>query len=95
MVIKAHKHGVSKFSELLYWLEISNPLEFDQSLGHNFYEYKLKNFLMSFSGVMPRFDYKLQANHLLENAALILSNVTFTANNSELLITIEIKIDFD
>ena len=87
MLIKAYKDGVSKFSELLCWLELSNPLKFDQSLGQKFYEYKLKKFLMNFAGNRLTYDYGSQANYLLENAELVLSNVTFTLKNSELLIT--------
>ncbi|MGY3214090.1 HpaII family restriction endonuclease [Mucilaginibacter sp. HD30] len=92
MVIKAYKDGVCKFSELLHWLEVSNPLKFEHSLGHKFYEYKLKKFLMSLAGDKLTYDYKSQANCLLENAELVLSNVTFMPVNSELLISMEIKI---
>jgi hypothetical protein len=87
MLIKAYEDGICKFSKLLDWLEIRNPLKFDQSLGHKFYEYKLKRFLMSIAEDRLTYDYTSQANHLLQNAELVLSNVTFTPKNDELLIT--------
>lgn len=93
MLIKAYKDGVCKFSELLHWLEVSNPLGFDQSLGHKFYEYKLKKFLMSIAENKPPYDYKSQANYLLENAELVLSNVTVMPINSKISISMKIKID--
>lgn len=95
MVIKSYKDGVCKFSELLHWLEVINSLKFDQSLGHKFYEYKLKKFLMTLVQDRSAYDYKSQANYLLENAELVLSNVTFTPFSGELSITMGIKIDFD
>jgi hypothetical protein len=93
MLIKANKDGVREFSKLLHWLEVRNPLGFDQALGHRFYEYKLKRFLMSFAGNRLTYDYRSQASYLLKNAKLVLSHVKFTPGNSELLITMEIKID--
>ena len=95
ILIKNYEDGVHKFSELLNWLELSNPLEFDQSLGHKFYEYKLKKFIMSFADHRQSYDYKSQTNYLFENAELVLSNVAFNHFDSELLITMGIKIDFD
>jgi hypothetical protein len=95
MLIKANKDGICKFSKLLDWLEVSNPLEFDQSLDHKFYEYKLKKFLMSFAGNRLTYDYKSQANYLLENAEFVLSNVTVNPVNGDVLITMAIKINFD
>ena len=92
MLIKAYKDGVCKFSELLHWLEFSNPLRFDQSFGHKFYEYKVKKFLMTLVQGRSPYDYKSQPNYLLENTELILSNVTFTPFNGDLYITIGIKI---
>lgn len=95
MLIEAYKDDICNFRKLLYWLEKNNPLGFDQSLGHKFYEYKLKNFLISFAEDRRTYDYKSQANYLLENSELVLSNVTFTPFNGELSITMGIKIDFD
>ena len=95
LLIKGYKDGVCKLSELLNWLEASNPLGFDQSLGHKFYEYKLKKFLMTLVQEKSPYDYKSQANYSLENAELVLSNVMFTSINGELSITMGIKIDFD
>ena len=37
---------ITKITSVIEKLEESNPLNYDQSLGHNFYEYKLVNFLM-------------------------------------------------
>jgi len=93
ILIKNYEDGVHKFSELLNWLELSNPLAFDQSLGHKFYEYKLKNFLMASTKNRPPYDYKSKASYLLENAELVLSNVTYRPINGDLLISMGIKID--
>ena len=95
MLVKSYKDGVCKFSRLLHLLEVSNPLKFDQSLGHKFYEYKLKKFLMTLVQDRSPYDYKSQANYLLENAELVLSNVAFTRFSGELSITMGIKIDFE
>ena len=95
MLTKAHKDGVCKFSKLLDWLEFSNPLKFDQSLGHKFYEYKLKKFLTSFIGNTPPYYHKSQVNCLLENAKLGILNKTSMPINDNLLISMELKIDID
>ena len=45
MVYYKYKTGVSVLTNLLTELKIKNPLSFDISKGHPFYEYKIKNFL--------------------------------------------------
>jgi len=45
LVYCKYKTGKSKLSELLKEINIQNPLNFDTSEGHPFYEYKIKNFL--------------------------------------------------
>lgn len=37
---------ITKITSVIKKLEESNPMNYDQSLGHNFYEYKLVNFLV-------------------------------------------------
>ena len=95
MLIKAHKDGVCKFGKLLDWLEKSNPLKVDQSLGHKYYEYKLRRFLMSFADKIPPHDYRSQPSYILENAEITILNAVFIPNKGELLITMGIKIEFD
>jgi hypothetical protein len=45
MVYSKYKEGISKLTDLLKEISIKNPLDFDISKGHPFYEYKIKNFL--------------------------------------------------
>jgi type II restriction enzyme len=45
LVYIKYKTGKSKLIELLKEINIANPLGFDISKGHPFYEYKVKNFL--------------------------------------------------
>lgn len=45
LLTKYSNSGVALLSPLLQQLKIANPLNFDLSQGHPFYEYKIKNFL--------------------------------------------------
>lgn len=45
MVYCKYKTGKSKLTDLLSEINLHNPLGFDLSKGHPFYEYKIKNFL--------------------------------------------------
>lgn len=45
MVYCKYKTGKSKLTELLTEINLQNPIGFDVSKGHPFYEYKIKNFL--------------------------------------------------
>jgi hypothetical protein len=45
MVYCKYKKGKSKLTELLTEINLQNPIGFDVSKGHPFYEYKIKNFL--------------------------------------------------
>lgn len=45
MVYCKYKTGKSKLKELLTEINLQNPIGFDVSKGHPFYEYKIKNFL--------------------------------------------------
>ena len=45
MVYCKYKTGKSKLKELLTEINLQNPISFDVSKGHPFYEYKIKNFL--------------------------------------------------
>ncbi|HKG06700.1 MAG TPA: HpaII family restriction endonuclease [Pedobacter sp.] len=52
---------VTEFNMLVAWLEDQNPLKFNQSLGHKFYEYKIINFLVTLyeeAGIALKLDYK-------------------------------------
>ncbi len=44
LLIASCSYTNKEFSELAACLEKYNPLKFNQSLGHKFYEYKLKKF---------------------------------------------------
>lgn len=46
MVWQKYKEGISDVAELLYLLSKNNPLNFNLSKGHPFYEYKIKTFLV-------------------------------------------------
>lgn len=39
------RYGINHFSDILYYLVKNNPLNYNQSLGHKFYEHKIKQFL--------------------------------------------------
>lgn len=41
-----YKYGISSFSDISNRLTLSNPLNYDQSMGHRFYEYKLKKLII-------------------------------------------------
>jgi len=45
LVYSKYKTGKSKLNDLLKEINLVNPLNFDLSKGHPFYEYKIKNFL--------------------------------------------------
>ena len=45
LVLKYSTSGLSLFNETIQLLKKANPLNFDMSQNHPFYEYKLKNFL--------------------------------------------------
>ena len=45
LVLKYSTSGLSLFNDTIQLLKKSNPLNFDMSQNHPFYEYKLKNFL--------------------------------------------------
>jgi len=45
LIYSKFKNGKSKLTDLLQEIKIQNPLGFDVSKGHPFYEYKIKNFL--------------------------------------------------
>ena len=45
LVYTKYKKGKSKLIDLLHEINFANPLGFDLSKGHPFYEYKIKNFL--------------------------------------------------
>jgi hypothetical protein len=45
LVYNYYKTGKSKVKELLEEINQQNPMNFDQSMNHPFYEYKIKNFL--------------------------------------------------
>jgi len=45
MIYYKYKNGKSKLTDLLQEIKTQNPLGFDVSKGHPFYEYKIKNFL--------------------------------------------------
>ena len=45
MVYCKYKTGKSKLTELITEINLQNPIGFDVSKGHPFYEYKIKNFL--------------------------------------------------
>jgi hypothetical protein len=45
LLIKYTTNGVSKLKPILEQLTTNNPLDFDLSQGHPFYDYKIKNFL--------------------------------------------------
>jgi hypothetical protein len=53
-LIAFYKDGIVKLSNISSQLVISNPLQYDQSLNHKFYEHKLKRFLSEVAlGMMP------------------------------------------
>ena len=43
--------GVSQTKDLIRLFEKTNPLGFDQSLGHQYYEHKVKAFLQSINSL--------------------------------------------
>ena len=45
MIFCKYKNGKSKLIELLEEIKTQNPLNYNISKGHPFYEYKIKNFL--------------------------------------------------
>ena len=54
MIYYKYKNGKSKLTDLLQEIKKQNPLGFDVSKGHPFYEYKIKNFLIeSALGMTP------------------------------------------
>jgi len=54
LILKYTSDGISKLSKLLQLLKAKNPLSFDLTEGHPFYEYKVKNFLTDIAlGMTP------------------------------------------
>lgn len=54
LVYAKYKTGKSKLTDLLAEINSNNPLNFDLTKGHPFYEYKIKNFLTEIAlGMMP------------------------------------------
>lgn len=71
-------NSIAQFSEFVAWLEKVNPLKFNQSLGHKFYEYKTINFLVTLykeAGIALKLDYKNIPQYLLENTRLFFEDV--------------------
>lgn len=53
-LVSFYKNGIVKLSDILAELVTQNPMGYDQSLGHKFYEHKLKRFLSEVAlGMMP------------------------------------------
>jgi len=70
MVYKFYSSNLSKMSDLISDIENKNEMGFDASNGHNFYDYKVKRFLIDIAlGMMPSIvwtgEYDVTGGYLL------------------------------
>ncbi len=95
-LIKFLLDGGCDFATLSAWLEKENPLKFDQSLGHKFYEYKLKTFLIGLCDkkqLLAMIGYKLPYYYLLRSARLSFQSIGVDVTDNSLSITSYLSIE--
>lgn len=84
LLIMVCNDGINRFSQLTVQLERDNPLQLNQSLGHKFYDYKVKKFLVSLyeeAGISLKIDYKNITQYLIENTKLLFDDIEVSATD--------------
>lgn len=103
-LIVFYKDGKGNISEISKELTRINPLNYNQSLGHPFYEYKLKRFVSELAmEINPALKFNLTpgllADNLFKNTFLEKSKSNgccfIYQENNELLIKLKLKIKFN